>query len=521
KVAREAFHHVPLFKDYGAYPANTTFAGTRVSYEEDLSEFVTENKFFYSNTTVTKPPATGKLLHVAGYGNSAVVDYPGQGAYFLDQLEPGVWRLEVMPDAIWVRDPFEKPSPKKQVTRIAWNEWPMRVDLPDLGAGFSMTGLSDGNNATAAATDRTIRVRPGTYLLTRAGVTTKWKRDDKWENITLKEFVAPAASLDQTYVLHQPDEEATATENLRVTATIASPTPIKSVELVVYPPLPPAESDRRVPANPHTQPGAGNTPGTGPRNPGGAVTIPMKQVSGLRYAAEIASDQLVPGTLRYHIVVKNGAGSTTYPSGFAGSPTDWDFTGDAWRTRLVPAHAPVLLFSADTDAAKITADHRNVRSDLVPSDRPGTSAMQFVTRDLDEPDHDFSFRSFFRDKIRGRAIDIPAMHRLVLYGNSVTDAPCTLQLALVTSDGVAYGGLVTVAPVNGTYAVSLESLHQVRTPNIPHGYPVFLHFWSDVPTNASLKLERIEAVMVSIGPGTAPADYAGTHGLQIERIWLE
>src|SRR4030095_153175 len=79
------------------------------------------------------------------YGNSPLVLYRGAGAYFLDRLEPGVWRLEVMPDAIWVRDPFEKPSPKKIVARIAWNSWPMRIDLPDLGTGFSAKGLNDGN----------------------------------------------------------------------------------------------------------------------------------------------------------------------------------------------------------------------------------------------------------------------------------------------------------------------------------------------------------------------------------------
>ncbi len=521
KIAGEAFRRVPLFKDYGDYPGNTTFAGIRVSYAEDLSELVTDEKFYYSNNTATKPPAPERLAHVAGYGNSPVVNYPGRGAYFLDRLEAGVWRLEVMPDAIWVRDPFEKPSPKKQVTRIAWNEWPMRIDLPDLGAGFRAVGLNDGNDFTASANDRILLVRPGTYLLTRQGVTAKWKRDDKWENITLKEFVAPVASVDQTYVLHQPVEEATAGGNLRLTATIVSPHSVEGVDLVVYPPLPPVTSDRRIPVDARTQPGAGNAPGTGPRPAGGALTIPMKQIPGLQFVAEIPGDQLLLDTLRYHIVVKGPAGNETYPAGVAGSPTDWDFTGDSWRTRLVPPHAPVLLFNAATDSDKLTADHRNVRTDLVPSDRPGTSALLFVTRDLDEPEHDFSFRYFFRDKIRGRASELGTMHRLVLYGKSVTDTPCLLQLALVTSDGIAYGGMVTVQPVNGSYTVPIEALRKVRAPNIPHGYPVFLHFWSSPGADIALDLSRIESVLVSVGPGIAPAEYAGTHGVQIERIWLE
>ena len=77
------------------------------------------------------------MLHVAGVGSSPVVRYQGYGAYFLDRLEPGIWRLEVMPDAITVRDPFEKASPAKEVVRIQWEEEEMRLNLPDLGDQFT------------------------------------------------------------------------------------------------------------------------------------------------------------------------------------------------------------------------------------------------------------------------------------------------------------------------------------------------------------------------------------------------
>jgi hypothetical protein len=231
-VAAEAFRRVPLHHDYGAYPGNTSFAGVRVSYAGDLAELVTAEKFFYSNTTSTTPPAPEKLEHVAGYGSSPVVSHPGRGAYFLVRVEDGVWRLEVMPDAIWVRDPYEKPSPNKRVSRIAWNEWPMRIDLPDLGANFSAAGINDGNTLRTRAEDRTVRVRPGTYLLTRAGVRTARKPGDRLGNIKLGEFVAPPPSLDKTYVLHRPIVEASAGRDLRIAATIASPKPVEKVELV-------------------------------------------------------------------------------------------------------------------------------------------------------------------------------------------------------------------------------------------------------------------------------------------------
>jgi hypothetical protein len=186
----------------------------------------------------------------------------------------------------------------------------------------------------------------------------------------------------------------------------------------------------------------------------------------------------------------------------------------------VPAGAPLLLFDAATDASKVTADHRNVNSDPVPSDRPGTSAIEVLADDLTADGHDFSIRYFFRDKIRGRETDLANAREIVLYGASATGEACLVQIALITADGIAYGATLTVEPRSGTYRVPVSALKQVRAPNIPHGYPVFISFWSAVGTAIPLDINRVESVLISIGPGLKPADYAARHGLRIERIWL-
>ncbi|HZF14950.1 MAG TPA: hypothetical protein VE046_03310 [Steroidobacteraceae bacterium] len=526
KIAGEAFRRIPLHHDYGPYPGNMQFAGVRVSYAEDLAELATDDKYFYSNGTPTKPPAPKKLAELAGYGNSPVVRYPGQGAYFLDRLERGVWRLEVMPDAIWVRDPFEKPSPKKEVVRIAWNEWPMTIDLVDLGTNFRAAGLNDGNAFDGQADGKTLAVRPGVYLLTNAGltrtaVTARWNHESRWKNLTLGEFVAPAASLDKTYVLHQPIVEATAAHNLRIAATVAAPGPVNKVVLVAYPPPPPDSANANVAPAQRVQPGGDNGAGTGRRDTGGARVFPMTHTGGLAYSVDLPGDVLIPGSLRYEIAVQGPHGYTTFPSGLEGYPTDWDFTGDPWQTRIVPAQAPILLFDAAADSHRITADHRDVRYDIVPSDRPGTSALEVIARDLAQGEHDHSLRFFFREKIEGRTPDLKNVRGLAFYGESATGQPCTVQLALITSDGIAYGALVTVAAREGTYSVPVAALKQVRAPNIPHGYPVFIPFWSSVATPVPLDLERVESVMLSIGPGLAASDYAVPQGIRIERVWLD
>jgi len=56
-----------------------------------------------------------------------VVQYEGTGVYFLDKIRSGVWRLEVYPDAVPIRDPFEPPSASKIVTRAIRRAWPMTI----------------------------------------------------------------------------------------------------------------------------------------------------------------------------------------------------------------------------------------------------------------------------------------------------------------------------------------------------------------------------------------------------------
>src|SRR5205085_11739304 len=137
----------------------------RVSYRSSLSEMNTDEEFYYSNSTTTKPRNQTKLQHIAGVGNSAVVEYNGFGAYFLDKISNGTWRLEVMPDAVFVRDPFEKASPSKEVSRIQWNTNQMKIALTDLGVSFNVKGINAGNNFQTNAQDGAFNVRPGTYLI--------------------------------------------------------------------------------------------------------------------------------------------------------------------------------------------------------------------------------------------------------------------------------------------------------------------------------------------------------------------
>ncbi|HYM93692.1 MAG TPA: membrane or secreted protein, partial [Chitinophagaceae bacterium] len=86
-IASKAFHRLPRLKNYGNYPDDSLFDVFRVSYKNDLSEMNSDEEFYYSNSTSTKPKDISKLKHIAGVGSSPVMNYEGTGAYFLDKIQ--------------------------------------------------------------------------------------------------------------------------------------------------------------------------------------------------------------------------------------------------------------------------------------------------------------------------------------------------------------------------------------------------------------------------------------------------
>ena len=323
KIAAEAARSLKRGESYGSYPQDTIFGnGFRVSYAEDLSELNNGEKFYYSNQTNTPPKDASKLVSIAGCGSSPIVDYEGTGAYFIDCLESGVWRLEVMPDAVVVNDPFAKPSLKKEVVSIIYGTWDMALRIPDLGKAFTLTALDKKNDRKEETVTNGVicDLRPGVYLLKRNGCTPQqnWKADSRWNSIRIGEFVAPTPRTMDYKVTHTPASIAEAGKALTINAQVAGSVFPDSV--IIY-------TDKVSFWNEH--------------NP----YIKMKRTSGYTYQAILPAADIKEDCFKYNIIVCRGDSTHTYPagnsvtgssSGIQGSPLDWNYTSDFyWTTRVV------------------------------------------------------------------------------------------------------------------------------------------------------------------------------------------
>ena len=142
----------------------------------------------------------------------------------------GIWRLEVMPDQMLLSDPFAKASQRKEVNTILWHQWPMTIDLPDLGEGFSYCEIDVRTARQGTASGKTLEVIPGTWLLARRGVSTaSVDPEARLGNIRLDEFVAPGPRQQTMQVLHEPVRTATAGQPLALKATVIGPADPDSV----------------------------------------------------------------------------------------------------------------------------------------------------------------------------------------------------------------------------------------------------------------------------------------------------
>lgn len=494
KIAAEVAYSVPMNKQYAKYPNDTVFDNFHVSYAQDLSELNIAEKFFYSNNTTSKPIDEQKLQSVVGYGNSPIIDYEGTGAYFLDKLENGVWRLEVMPDAVQIQDPFAKPSLMKEVVTIAWNEWDMNIRLSDLGQDFSITAINKGNSFKGFSKGVTFSINPGVYLLNKKGNTSvsNWTSASKWQNINLGEYVAPKAHANMFSVVHQPAIITESGKPLKITADIVGPSFPDSV--IIYTDKVSFWSEN----NPY---------------------VKMKRTQGYTYEAAIPANLVNEGVLKYNIIVCRADKNYTYPASIEGNPLDWDYTqSQYWESKIVSPNSSVELVT-------ITDEYSNIETYAIPETSgmlskiggSGLDEMKTVVYRFNIKDKDarFHWRKYIKDYVALRLDKLKATKSLCLNLKNVNRIG-KLKVGFVTSDGYTYTSIVDIDSKTSLYKVSLSSLTQDNTVLLPAPYPTFLERDFVPDTRIPFEIQKIEMIVLSTIDNL---DEQAT--IEIGNMWLE
>lgn len=419
-VAAEVMKETPRGKDYGKFPADTLFGNFRLSPALDLSEYSTPETFIHTNTTSTSPKAPSKLKRIAGVGSSPIIKYHGSGAYFLDRIRPGVWRLEIMPDLVRTADPFEKPSPSRPVGWLDYKENPVAIELPSLGKDFRYLGIDSGNDRSGTAEGYVFPAYPGTYLLYQP------KKEAEIKSLLagqaadmLKRYAAPGpveAPADAPAVgfLHTAPIHTPKGKTLRIYADAIPLKAEKIDSIVVYP----SDISFWREDNP---------------------SFEMKKGDGNRYHADIPEYFTDRQCLEYNITVYTPDGAVTYPSAAAGMPLDWDYRDNSYYTVFPTGesdYVTLLTPSANDKSLDISTipSTWTWRTYITPSDAQNRETLTIVN--TPEEDGSLILSRYIADDLRGVS-DADKRDRIIVSLSG--EAPSDAQLNLVDADGITRG----------------------------------------------------------------------------------
>ncbi len=492
-IAAEVAYNIPRNQKFDKYPDDTLFGDFHVSYSLDLSELNNPEKFYYSNNTSTHPRNDATLTKIIGYGNSPIVQYEGSGVYFIDKLEDGVWRLEVMPDAIQIKDPFEKPSLKKEVVTIAWNPWSMSIQLPDLGNDFTLQAINSNNTYNGQAADGQFVITPGVYLLKRKTVSPlhTWQSSSRWGNITLGEFVAPKAHANTFSVVHQPQVVVEEGQPLHIEAQIVGPVLPDSV--ILYTDKVSFWSEN----NPH---------------------IAMKRTKGYTYIAEVPAGMIDKSSFNYNIIICSGNKNYTFPANIEGNPLDWDFVESKyWATQVVKVGQYI-------DLLKVTDEYSNIDSYAIPETSYTQRALEvgqfegntlnfnFVVKDTSTR---FFLRKHIEREIQFRSRYLNDAKYLCLHLGDVKGIS-QLKVGFVTTDGYTYTQTIDLQKTKNVYKVLLTEMNQDYTALLPAPYPVFLERFFRPAKQIPFDVQRIEILELSTSE-----NLSDNSSLELKNVWIE
>ncbi|MCF3649868.1 hypothetical protein [Synoicihabitans lomoniglobus] len=487
-IAAEVMRRIPADSRYGDYPANRTFGPFRVSYEEDSSELVTDEVFMHANDTASAPTRTDKLERIVGSGSSPIVSYEGSGAYFLDKLGAGIWRLEVYPDAEMVADPFALEWDAKQLaSRLVSREWPMTVRLVELGETFQVAPLDAGNQHEATARRSTFGVKPGVYVLSRHDRVDTAALPAMIGAVGLREFVCPAAPELPAQIRPQMRTTFASGETVIVRADVISANLAREVAVI-------ARSDD----------GAEHR-----------FTLPREHR--YTYAATLPAGVLGVGGWRL------GFGAKVGEEIVAIAPSD----PAAVRLSIVSAEAPVVLFDAKSgDVERMVysrADwelRKRVYGHLTDN---GTNGFQIAATGADaDGGRDLTASLSIKERIIDRRADLGRVERLRIEMKS-QGKPLPAILTLVEVDGTAWSTRIALPDGETHLDVALADLRLSPAVMLPQGYPNNWAYWMYPARGRGapgdrVRLEDVEHLQLSLRP--AGPSKSGQGSVTVTRIVL-
>lgn len=505
-IAGEAMRRLPAKQDFGSYPENNQFGDFSVDYTTDSSLLNAADAYMNAGDTHIKPRNSKSLTRLVGFGSSPLVSYEGTGAYFLDKVSDGLWRLEVYPDAMLVSDPFAQQRPDKIVSRLYFKNWPMTLQLPDLGKHFSATPITlpNGSQGDAqVARNSSIKVAPGVWLLSKKA---KPDLNSLPKQINRVGFTEYHVNKVQTYpdtVLPLTAAEFIEGQDVAIRVRFASAATPEHLSLYL-----------RSASGWFDQP------------------IPLTRLQGYDYGTTLPAKDLPAGHYDYMITYEHDGKAVSFPGAITGKPGKWPFSMEnPWHFSVNKASTPLEIFNARADFSQLSfvrlreGENTNFYN-LTPGEHSGLSALSLWVAPFSDgtmPAH-YATGMYIGDKIAARNTVARKAESIDIRLHASAGKRKTLDVYLIEQDGSSWRGQVIATSEWATQNLPLTSLLLDRSLHLPTPFPGLWNYWRPSPkARASSKIqpENIERIEFRVHPNQGANAADDARSVEIESMQLK
>ncbi|MGK9369955.1 hypothetical protein ACSSWA_13745 [Melioribacter sp. Ez-97] len=441
-IAARAFELLPHKKSFGRYPANNKFDVFLIDRKADLALMNCDTAFYYSNSTDVYPAAPEKLKHIAGAGKSPAVDYEGTGAYFLDKIDNGLWKLEVYPDAVWIKDPFEQTSLDREAARLYFKKHEIKFNASLFGQNIKLYS-ADGNYKLPDSAQKFV-VEPGVYLLSNNAITKEILSAHLSDSGNFLEgLFLPQLREDKLIVYNRTEPVLNAGRAPGFKFTVASEKEIIKAELYA----------RRLWWR-------------------GFQKFELEKISAYEYRLSKKDNLFRPGLIEYCVVITTRDGKRVFPGGGSKIPEDWDFDPSNLWTLDITDNDIAILFDPLRDRKDLVFPHfsRDMRYSL-----DYKTGIPFTYLNINVTYSENPSRSFgFQNNIEQYTGDPADYNYLILYGSSGDTTGNTIKVNLLANDGSVYSYEIILSRGKKEYIIQLADFKLSDALLLPNSYPRFL-----------------------------------------------
>lgn len=443
-IAGEAFRSTPRLAPSVPYPLSNRFGAVELNHASDLAVWNNGERFYHTNSTTFAPKNPQQLKHIAGVGSSPLIRYQGSGAYFLDELAPGLWQLDVYPDVVPLQDPHQNSSLKRQVAALYQPTRTMTVQLPSLGSEFYWQKLNGAqpvlNPPSQQAEKGQISVTAGRYLLAKQPQAfTHLKRPQSQQ--------LPEIQVQGMKLSHHPLRQWSLTEPMPICAKVGS-TEVPTLTLYW-----------RMLGHKEFQ------------------SKPMQATDQANYCTELTAKELQQsGQLQYLISAKTQTEILTFPAEIRSTPDLWDYpleserAGQLYLTQLQQPGAMIPLFAANTDSAQLLyPKSAQVSQSWVAGERQQGLALRLQLAKGGDPS---LLRTQINPDLGLTRRELSGYDKIAVKIRALT-SPLSIEFSLLNQDGLAFGRQITVDTKWQYLVVPIAALQPLPA-ELTQAYPTFM-----------------------------------------------